>query len=264
MKSSCIASWTVPRWDEFGKWSLADWSHRAHGDLMGWASEPGGGWRSFALKRPEHKQLSQCVVNENWTCDISDVHGFFDSKSDLERFTSMDEMVETNSREMIDQITLAKLEKNLAHSEIRIFRDLQSGSDYFARYRWDNRLWLMNSGGSHHFAAAKYIATRIGHLVPLKGRLYEYSLNASAITSLCRDFEIFAVGDSAAASNAFSNAMQSVDATWLWHPMPKVYEGSRAIYLPRKNKRSMSVARMLREAEFVDLGALLTSLAHSH
>ena len=164
---------------------------------------------------------------------------------------------------MIDELSLAKLEKNLAHDEIRILHRPNGGLDFFVRYRWDKRLWLMNEGGSHHTAAAKYIATRIKHPVPMSGRLYEYSLNPDAINSLRRDFEIFVVGDDACSGNAFFDAMRAVSATWLWHQMPKVFERSRAIYLPRDNKRSMRVAQLLREAGFVDLGAMLSTLAQS-
>lgn len=228
---------------------------------MGWTSDASGTWKSFMLRRPEHQQLSQHVVIENWVCDISDIHGFSASKSDLEYFSSTDEMVETNSRELITPISIAKLEANLAHDEIRIIHRAESGGDYFVRYRWDNRLWLMNDGGSHHTAAAKYISTRIARPVPISGTLYEYSLNPIAVDSLRRDFEIFVVGDHARSSIAFFEAMQAVRATWLWHPMPKVYEGSRAIYLPRNNKRSMKAAKVLREAQFVDMGELLSALA---
>lgn len=70
----------------------------------------------------------------------------------------MDDMVVRNSPEMIDEISPAKLAKNLAWDEIRIISHVDH--DYFATWAWDGRVFLMNSGGSHHFAAAKYIAAR--------------------------------------------------------------------------------------------------------
>jgi hypothetical protein len=56
-----------------------------------------------------------CEVAEDWQCDIRDVQGFSTSKSELTDFTTIDAMVERNSREMIDEITPAKLSHNLAH-----------------------------------------------------------------------------------------------------------------------------------------------------
>ncbi len=47
----------------------------------------------------------------------------------------------------------------------------------FAEYPWTQRkrYWL-NEGGSHHFAAARYQACRLGIAVPLTGRLSRYSI----------------------------------------------------------------------------------------
>lgn len=135
-------------------------------------------------------------------CDITDVHGFSASKSDLRDFGHTDEMVEANSRAMIDQITPAKLAENIAHREIRIIHNPDT-SDHFTRYLWDGRLWLMNDGGSHHMAAAKYIAARLRQPVTLTGKLYTYSLNAVAIASLRREFEMFVINDEPVIANAF-------------------------------------------------------------
>ena len=171
-----------------------------------------------------------------------------------------DAMVEANSRDMIDEISVAKLDKNLAHSEIRIIHKHDT-SDHFTRYLWDGRLWLMNSGGSHHFAAAKYIAARLGQRVTLTGNLHTYSLNAIAIASLRRDFEMFVISDEAEICNAFLDAMRTFKATWLWHHMPRPYGNTRAILLPRSEPRSMRVAAALRRAGVVDFGAYLTEIA---
>jgi hypothetical protein len=169
-------------------------------------------------------------------------------------------MVEANSREMIDTITPEKLAENLVHREIRIIHSADT-TDHFRRYRWDGRLWLINDGGSHHTAAAKYIAARLRRSVKLTGKLYTYSLNTAAIASLCRDFEMFVISDESAISCAFFDAMRAFRATWIWHSMPRPYEHMRAILLPRSEKRSMRVAAELHKARFTDLGAHLTTLA---
>ena len=62
------------------------------------------------------------------------------------------------------------------------------------------------------------------------------------------------------ATNAFAEAMRAFRATWLWHPLPRPYEGARAVLLPRDEGRSMRVAVELRSAGVVDLGAHLTAL----
>lgn len=255
----CIAAESIVQWHKLGQVPYTDYSRRKHGTLMGWKLHDKYHYSSFTLNRPEYEQIGKQEVIEHWTCDISDVHGFSASKSELRQFSSTDEMVETNSSEMIDVVTHEKLAKNLAHSEIRIIHS--PGSDYFGRYRWDNRLFLMNSGGSHHFAAAKYIATRLSESVPLQGKLYTYSLNLDAITSLCRDYEMFVISDETTVSLRFYEAMKAFRATWLWHYMPRPFENAKVILLPKNERRSLKVATVLRQAGVVDLGQHLTSLA---
>lgn len=256
----CIDAGSVPHWHELGADLLVRWPRSSGGTLSGWKST-GGHWESFELKRSEYDQIGQREITPGWTCDITDIHGFSGSKSDLEAFTSTDEMVEENSKEMIDEVTPDKLAKNLAHREIRIIHSPNT-SDHFTRYLWDGRLWLMNDGGSHHTAAAKYIAARLHLPVKLTGKLYTYSLNPAAIASLRREFEMFVIdeGDSQVAC-AFFDAMRTFKATWLYHAMPRPYKNARAVLLPRSEGRSMRVALEFHKAGVADLGAFLAALA---
>ena len=255
-----IAASSVVPWHELGTTPVMDWPRRPRGFLMGWKKSADNQYRSFEVTRPEFAEIGQCEVIEDWECDIADVHGFSSSKSELRDFSSTDAMVECNSREMIDAISHEKLAKNLAHNEIRIIHN-QHATDYFARYLWDDRLFLMNDGGSHHFAAAKYIADRLEETVPLRGTLRVYSLNSTALASLCKDFDMFVIPDDAEISNAFHEAMSAFGATWLWHHMPRPFDDTRAILLPKAEPRSCCVANTLREAGITDLGAYLTALA---
>lgn len=251
--SPCIDAGSVVPWHAFGAFSLA--GHRA--GIVGWR-QSGSYYESFQINR-DCLEIGQHEVFEDWTCDIQDVHGFSASKSDLADFTSTDEMVETNSREMISEISPERLTKNLAHSEIRIIHDPKT-TDHFAHYRWDGRIFLMNSGGSHHFAAAKYIAARLGQPVPLRGKLHVHSLNPSAIAALRRSFDLFAISDEPEVVNAFHKAMQAFRATWFQHYLPRPYANASAVLLPKAEPRSMRVSEALRQAGVLDLGLHLSDL----
>lgn len=255
----CVAMASVVPWHNFAE-ARNSWLHaRVPGRLTGWRQSGRGDCRMFTIHRPDIIQLGQCEVIENWTCDITDVHGFSASKSDLWRFGTTDQMVETNSREMIDEISEAKLAENLAHRENSSI--LKPGINRFCRHAWDGRVFLINSNGSHHFAAAKYIAARLGKPVEVRGQLQAFSLDTRAIASLRRDFEIFVVAGAAAESTGFNQAMQAFGATWLWHPMPRPYQASTAVLLPRAEPRSLKVAELLRSAGVVDLGKHLSDIA---
>ena len=257
--STCIALNSVACWHELGMYADTTWPKRTQGFLRGWKWSSVYGYSSFELHRSEYAQIARCVISRNWSCEIIEVDGFSNSKSDLKAFTSTDRMVETNSKNYISEITQAKLTENLAHKEIRTIH--APGTDYFSRHSWDCRLFLCNDGGSHHLAAAKYIAARLPQSVTLIGDLHEYSLNEAAISSLCRDYEIFVVSDAEYIFPDFFKAMESFRATWLWHPMPKPFEEIRAVLLPKSERRSMRVAETLRRAGSVDLGKRLSELA---
>lgn len=255
-----IAASSVVPWHELGTPPVMDWPRRPRGFLMGWTKSPDNQYRSFQVTRPEYAEIGLCEIIQNWECDIADVYGFSNSKSELRDFSSTDAMVECNSRDMIDSISHEKLAENLAHNEIRIIHN-QYTTDHFARYLWDDRLFLINDGGSHHFAAAKYVADRLNEIVTLRGTLRVYSLNSTALASLCRDFDMFVIADNAEVSNAFHEAMSAFRVTWLWHHMPRPFYDTRAILLPKDEPRSRCVANILRKAGVFDLGAYLTALA---
>ena len=162
--STTIALEGVVRWEE---WSVSDPSFTC--------------WQGRDICSQPRLSLVSCHETYDWECEIQDVYGFSASKSDLNKFTSLDQMAETSSPEMICELTERKLDANLAHREIRILHS-SSTSDCLVRFTWNKRLFLMNAGGSHHFAAARYIAARLPKAVPLKVKLKTYSLQPEAVS----------------------------------------------------------------------------------
>lgn len=248
----------VVQWQNWGGSSVEHWPRRKPGALLGWRYS-GGGYSSFETHRQELQQFGKCEIVENWICDIQDVTGLSSSKSKLNTFDTLDSLVETNSPEMIDEITDAKLRKNLAHDEIRILHQ-KNTADHFSRYLWDDGIWLVNTGGSHHFAAARYIAARIHQPVRLQGRLKTYSINKVAIDGLLRDFDIYAMSDDPVISNGFHDAMSAINATYLTKNLPQPHNNV-AVFLPKGESRSVLASNVLREADVFNLGEYLTTLA---
>lgn len=255
----CISAESIVQWHELGmRFPLARWPRREPGTITGWSLQ-GREYALFETKIQALNDIGRGEVAEGFMCDITEVEGFSASKSDLRAFAHTDEMVEANSKDMIDEITPEKLEKHLAHREIRIIH--APGADYFGRYLWDGRLFLMNDGGSHHLAAAKYIAARLGMPVKLYGSLRTYSLNECAVAALCRDFAMFAVPDEVAITQGIHDTMSAFRATWLHFNLPRPLDNIRVVMLPKNEKRSMQVAGVLAEFGVADFGAHLTSIA---
>jgi hypothetical protein len=230
--------------------------------LRGWVPRRGGGMEPVEIERPEYTAIGRETKIDDWACEIQDVKGLGASKSDLREFDSLDAMVQRNSPEMIDEITPAKLQANLAHGEIRIIHQANT-SDCFIRHDWDGRVFLSNSGGSHHFAAARLIARLLGQQVPLRGRLYQRGVNAAPVAALTRDYKMFIVTNDTQVIHAFSKAMEGYRAPWFSHKLPEQLGNVHAVLLPRQDKRAMRVAQLLQSAGATSFCSLLTALAYA-
>lgn len=248
---------SVVRWTDLGD-DFHTWPRKERGHLMGWRWAAGH-YDSITIHRAEYAALEVATVVDGWHCDISELDGFTSSKSTLSKFRSTDEMVETNSKEMIDRIDAAKLDENLAHKEIRILHT-ENPSDHFMRFAWDGRLFLSNSGGSHHLAAAKYIAKRLNVKVDLCARLYTYSLDTQAVRTLCSDFEMVVIDDSPTVWLKIMDELRAFRATWFHHKLPRQAGWHRVILLPRAEPRSVAASSELRRAGALSLNEHLLGL----
>jgi len=242
-----IGTRSVVRWNEWedSRDSIGVWQSREENSWM-------------PVIRPDLR-IGKRDMEERWKCEIQEVVGFAASKSELTQFFSLDEMVRTNSPEMLGEFTEEKLKEHLAHDEIRILHREET-DDHFARYAWDGRLFLVNAGGSHHFAAARYIARRIGNTVPLSARFVAYSLDPPAVAALQRDFDIYAIPGTLSLLHKFHEALRAYRATYVWVPLPAPYK-EVAIFLPKNDPRSVRVSGELRSASLFDLGNYLAILA---
>ena len=201
-KPASIAMDDVVRWDELSSALRLAW--RTSRSLRGWGLHRGH-YSSISVDRPEIDVFGQSEIAASFSCDIQDVSGLLSSKNDLSNFECMDEWIQRASPELIAPVSATKLAENLAHRGVRVAG--HGDSDYFCRYAWDGRLFLVNEDGSHHFAAARYIAKRIKSPVQLRAPLHTRSIRKQAVESLTRDFEIILLYDSPAVSNGFHDAM---------------------------------------------------------
>lgn len=142
----------------------------------------------------------------NVTIDISEISGFSASCSNLSDFVNMRQFVEANCRRYFD-ITTESLKKNLAHGEIRII-NREKPTDYLKIYGWSEKMYLINSGGSHHLASAQYIAKELNELVPITGRMDLVFLDREGLNHFLKKFSslLIPVSDFAYLSPLFKNS----------------------------------------------------------
>lgn len=226
---SSIHAHDVLQWEDWNRGDPVTSQSQPADGLQGWQYTDGQ-YRGPMIRRPDLGRFVQCDRIENWQVDIQQIQGFSNSKSNLARFSDMDLMVTTNSPEMIEPMTEQKLQENLAWREIRILQDPRT-TDHFVRYHWDGRVFLFNSGGSHHLAAARYMARNLGLPVPVRGLLKEYSFNKTVVADLQREFELFVVAHSDHWWN-FHEAMEAFRATYFWRHLPRPCHWDRVVFLP--------------------------------
>lgn len=244
----------LPQWHQLARQDAS----MAQGFVKGWRSQ-NGFYSSEDTLIPALNSVGLRVEHQDWECDISAVEGLAASRHGLSQFETLEDLVTQNAPHLIAQVTEEALAENLAHSGVRIVNDPKT-SDCFVTHSWDRRVFLSNAGGSHHFAAAQYIAKRLGKKVPLSGRRVHYLLNHSAVRQIYSEYELFAFSFDGTFGGPFFDGMNDLRATWSHFALPSPFENHIAVLLPRGERRSARVAKLMHEAGATDLGRYLLNL----
>lgn len=114
---------------------------------------------------------------------------------------------------------------------------------------------MCNSGGSHHFSAARYIASQLNIKIPVNGRLTTFRLNSESIFSLLNQYNLFAVDSSDFCF--IINECENFGASAGFYPAPPPFTDKTIIFLPRTNKRSIRIAKLFKQFQLFNFGQLL-------
>jgi hypothetical protein len=248
---------SVPQWHEWGLARSPYDEVRGDGGLLGWRFRAGQ-YESFEHHLPALEAFGKVKEYPQWSCEIQDVLGLARADATLADYADMDELVEENAPELIASISAEKLDQNLARSIVST--DATGDEACFVRYLWDYSVFLMNDKEAYHFAAARYIAARIRHRIVVHGKLQTRGINEAAVEELCERFDMFAIPDTPDIDHAFHESMRTFCATYLWVPMPQAFPNTRAILLPKSERRSRRAAAELRRVGAFDLGEYFSRL----
>lgn len=125
--------------------------------------------------------------------DIQDVENILLSKSELSSFETMTAFENRSPNYEYGQGKHADLQRCLAHNQIRCLKGTLDRSDSFTSFGWDDRLLLNNHGGSHHFSAARRLASELGVKVPLQLNHEHHVLDADTVHFLERSFALMVI-----------------------------------------------------------------------
>lgn len=236
-----------------------DWTPDHEDGLIGWRWADDE-YDSFRHQIPALLRLCDFDTNGTWQGDIRDVDAVCASKSNLALYPTLDAFALARCSGLIAPATPETLQMNLDWPEVRIVKS--STSDHFITWGWDGRIFLSNNGGSHHFAAARYLASTLKTPIPLKGRLVTYRLNCEAVAALADQYDVYAFGNDATWEIAFRDHMKRFSATYLRMHLPRLYRGWAA-FLPKSCARASAVSAVLRRAGVPSVSEHLVELARS-
>lgn len=242
---------SVVRWNELGS--------TTGGRLQGWSNKDGT-YRGVSRVVPQLASFGRCTRVESWSCDIQDVVGISNSKSRLREYSTLDSMIEANRPSWLGDLSAERVAELLAYKEVRLGRP--GASDHLSLNLCDGRVMLMNDGGSHHFAAARYVAARIQRNTPITGPLRIYEIDEFALDSMLEAYDMIVIPGDPGFSNWFRGAMESYRATFFSLDLPQPYtaQEGRIVLLPREEPRSAKVAEACKQGGLFDLGTHLDML----
>ncbi|WP_139103428.1 DUF6685 family protein [Xanthomonas euvesicatoria] len=199
------------------------------------------------------------------TLDIRDIECLVHSKADMHGFASLDDMAKSACPDWIKDVSHEQLHALLAKAPPA------STEGRLSQVDWDGRLTLIAYDGSHHFAAARYLAGQLNAPVPMTMELTTRSINAPALEALEKSYDAFVLLDEPAFNHELTKAFQ---ATQVPHGRKELRLGRalgdrnyQLILLPRESMRAMRSAAVLHAAGALTLPRLLRAQqlqAHDH
>jgi hypothetical protein len=133
---------------------------------------------------------------DDYVVNIRDIDGLTAGKCLPSDFSSLDELAQNciSTLRKLPSEPLAALAKALEHKEIRLIHSVQSES--VVKMAWDSRLYLQNSGGSHHFTVARYLAKSLNCDTELNFKtsyFLEAALNPKVVKTINAQYHLIAV-----------------------------------------------------------------------
>ncbi len=204
------------------------------------------------------------------TFDIKEIKGLAASKSSDYPFDSISQFAVERCQKYIGDGLAPRLDRNMEWGEIHL--DRMS----FCHFSWAKQhtpFW-MNSGGSHHFAAAHYVASRQGLNFKLEGRLTKYSVSTLSALSLNSQWAMFLLDD-VSIFTTFMDAMSDFRCDFGVSEVPRQLFSNetfypddssssrcvKVVFLKRDDKKARATAQVLTDAGFASFNPYIEKLA---
>lgn len=204
---------------------------------------------------PQLDYLIQTTVTENFRCDITAIAGMGCSRDSDREFSSIQDFAMKKCQALTKPPSAERLAQILQHHGLRL------SEMYFSEFSWvPGRLYWQNVDGSHHMAAARFMAFQLGQPVPLSGQLTSYQLNSSFFSQLLDEWDLFLI-PAGLVYGVLRDALLRVQCPFGISPPPGWENGAERqfniIWLERHQTVPARVSRTLAKAGFPSVGQLL-------
>jgi len=195
-----------------------------------------------------HGNLVLKKTIDSFSFDLLDLDGICASKSSERHFESVDDFGRDFCRADGATESEAELIRMLSWDEVRLTK---SPDSELCLTLWDPRLFVANSGGSHHLAGAAHIARRIGKSVPIRARLVVSAFNAAAWDRLIQDYRVLLESPQSRGWSRHAVA-ELIGACFVEEVAPIVGEG-KLVVLPRRDAAADDVTAVLESRGAIDV-----------
>lgn len=130
------------------------------------------------------KHITDETKNENFICNIKDITGIQSSKDNGNEVENLTNFALQYCSKFISEENAKNMYYNLnweCHKSIK---------EYY-KLAWSNEIFWMNSGGSHHFSAARYLSMKLNIPITLYGSLSTFTINSELVSILNERWSLF-------------------------------------------------------------------------
>ncbi len=239
---ACASSESFYRWD------------RLNFDVIKW-SFSNQGLRTNKFEFSELRSTIEETTTVNANIELQEVTAFTFSKSDLENAVSLDDFAMKYCPKYIDEISEIRLNQMLSHSGIKVIHRERTG-DHFKQLSWRPGIVLVNSDGSHHFTAARYIASKLNKKIEIKGRLVSCRISQPALVALRQKYTIFLIEKNIFLFDTISTYLRKTSTNFIFlETQPNAHIPGDLLILENQNA---IIIQEFKDNGFVDVGEFLS------
>ena len=213
-----------------------------------------GGVRADQLVGPHGPLVQEQHIDEH-ACVITDLEGISASKSSERHFDTVADFGKDYANYLGVEASSQGLTAMLAHHEVRVMR--KPATDRLFLGLWDGRLFIANSGGSHHLAAAIWMSGLLGIPIHVKPKLSVRWLNEPAWQWLLQNYVPLLVPGGCRHWSPLDGA--KVVGCWYWLGIP-VPEACELHFVPRNDRSTVEVIRAATASGIFDATTALENL----